>query len=274
MAVFARRTQLSTAAPAAPASSTWGVHYLISPDDDMAPDVRSRLRAAVAADQAGETPKPAAASENAKKNNSPEVWATLAATAVFVVALVVSASFLFVTEIGPTYKAAEGIGAFALFYIVAQAAERLVEMAIPYIDRRSGGKNEKVAARDRKVVAAKTGVQDEKELDKAEKAKDVELQAANAQAEVDQGRANRTALVFGSTAAIGILLCGYLEADFLTAVGVNFGTTPGFANELVMLAVTGLIVGAGSKALHDTISNISKTSEKKDTPAETGGTAK
>ena len=41
-----------------------------------------------------------------------------------------------------------------------------------------------------------------------------------------------------------------------------------------MLAVTGLIVGGGSKALHDTIANISKSSEKKDTPAETGGTSK
>ena len=75
------------------------------------------------------------------------------------------------------------------------------------------------AARDRKVVATMTGIPDAKEKDEAEKAKDVELQAANAQAEVDQGRANRTALVFGCTAAIGILLCGYLEADFLTAVG-------------------------------------------------------
>jgi hypothetical protein len=284
MAVFARRTPYTTGAPA---SNAWGVQYLISPDNDLAPDIHSRLRAAVAAGafgEAAEKPESAAASDTENKNASPDVWATVVATVVFVAALLVSAAFLFFTEGGPTFKATEGIGAFALFYIVAQAAERLVEMVVPYFDRRPGGKNAKVANRDRKLVAAKTGERDDTEKDEKERAKDLEVQAANAQAEVDQVRANRTALVFGFTAAIGILLCGYLEADFLTAVGVTFepvpppgtgpGPSPGFGNELVMLAVTGLIVGGGSKALHDTISNISKTSEKKSTPPETGGDVK
>lgn len=267
MAVFLRRS--SFAAPASPPRS-WGVSYLVQPDADNA--VLERVRAA--AEKAGEeAPKPAAAAEKEEKNTSPEPWATTVSAGVFVVALVGTVLLLFGTEsLGPTYKASEGFGAFALFYIVAQAAERLVEMVLPYLDRRPGGKNEKVASRNRKLVAAVGGDPDPKATE-AEKAQDAAQVVADAQADVDQMRANRTALVFGCTAAIGMVLCGYLEADFLSAVGVSFGSgQPGFVDELLLMAVTGLIVGGGSKALHDTISNISKASEKKDTPAQTGGT--
>lgn len=98
-----------------------------------------------------------------------------------------------------------------------------------------------------------------------------EKEAAEAQAEVEQLRANRTAIVFGVTAALGMAMCGYLEADFLTAVGVNFGQSPGTWDEAFMMAITGLIIGGGAKGLHDTITSISKSSDKKSTPPETGG---
>lgn len=270
MAVFARRTLL---VPAAPPPRSWGMHYLVRPDDGdaMSPELLvARVQEAAANDADGDAAKSAATAKDDKKNSSPEPWATVVATVVFAAALLATALFLFGTDkFGPDYTPAEGIGVFALFYIVAQAAERLVEMVLPYVDRRPEGKNHKVALRNRKVVAAVTGVPDEKnpEADPAQA-------AADAQAEVDQIRANRTALVFGCTAAIGMLLCGYLEADFLSTVGVHFGKDgkPGFVDELLALAVTGLIVGGGSKALHDTISSISKSSDKKDKPPETGGT--
>lgn len=210
----------------------------------------------------------AATNKDETTNASPQVWATLTATGVFVAALLLSAVALFGTaDFGPGYEPAEGIGAFALFFVVAQAAERLVEMAMPYIDRRRDGKNAKIATRNRKYVDAMTRAVGSDE--------DAVQAAADAQAEVDQLRANRAALVFGCTAAIGMLLCGYLEADFLGAVGVRFGEAdgPSFVDELVLLAVTGLVVGGGSKALHDTISNISKSNKQKDTPPESGGTS-
>lgn len=209
----------------------------------------------------------AAASTDPKKNSSPEPWATLVSAGIFVVSLAFTVLVLFGTEDrGPTYKPVEGLGVFALFYVVAQAAERLVEMALPYVDRRKGGKAELEAERDQKVVDGTLG-------ETSDDKKAPEKSAADAQAEVDQARANRTALVFACTAALGMLLCGYLEADFLRSLGVTFASgRPGALDEVISMAVTGLVVGGGSKAIHDTISNISKASEQKSTPTQTGGT--
>ncbi len=266
MAVFVRRSAL-----AAPAAPVIGLRSLFRADDVEGALTHEALvsrgqQAAAAEGDSDKTSTPAAASKSDAGTASPSVNSTLVSTAVFAIAAVVAAWLLFGTpKFGPTYKPVAGIGAFALFYIAAQAAERLVEMALPYFDGKAGGKSEKVAKRDTMLAQA---IANDSDADAA-------AGAADAQAAVDQLRANRTALAFGCTAAIGMLLCGYLEADFLTAVGVNFGH-PGhvdFWNRLLMMAVTGLIVGGGSKALHDTISNISKSSGGKDTPPETGGTS-
>lgn len=252
MAVFAHRSALlplpAAAAPVLPPAA--------------APDIAD---AAAAADEHA-----AAATSDKKGTSSPEPRASGGAGAVFAVALGLSV-FLFGTDsFGPDYTPAEGVGAFALFYIVAQAAERFVEFFLSFADHRPKGKKEKVDARDQTFVdainsAARTG---QPTHEKAQA-------AANAQAELDQLKANRTALAFGYTAAIGMVLCAYLEADFLSAVGVHWGKkdSPHLFDEVILLAVTGLLVGGGSKALHDTISSISKSSNKKDTPAETGGTS-
>jgi hypothetical protein len=177
----------------------------------------------------------------------------------------------FGTDEGPTYKAAEGIGAFALFYIAAQAAERLVELVLPSFEWVPGfGTAKKKVIVDQKIAAA---------YDPAvtgNGTKTPEQEAADAQADVDQARANRAVVVFGLTAALGMWACGYLEADFLTAVGVTLSipagsTFPDTTQQVFAMAVTGLIVGGGSKGLHDLITNISKSKTNNDTPPETGG---
>lgn len=203
-----------------------------------------------------------------EKTAAPQVGFTLAALALFVAGTALAVVAFGTPEEGPTYTAAAGIGAFALFYIAAQAAERLAELVLPYLEWLPGfGKAEKEATRDAKVADAYN-------TNTSEAAKN----AAEAQADVDQARANRSIVVFGFTAAAGMWLCGYLEADFLTAVGVSFAAEDGAAvpstfQQVLAMAVTGLIVGGGSKGLHDLISNVSKASSSKDTPAETGGSA-
>ncbi|WP_344043787.1 hypothetical protein [Nocardioides panacihumi] len=204
----------------------------------------------------------------------PSSNAATLALAYFVPALLIAA-ILLGDDGGPSYVAAQGIGAFALFYVVAQAAERFVEMTMPLSEKavaKASGKpkGERVQARDAAVVDAVMAVETS--------ASDAGEHAANAaatQADVDQARTDRTLITFGATGALGMLLCGYLGADFLSSVGVDFtpgnDTSPGLVARLVMMAVTGLIVGAGSKQLHDTISTISKSSDAKSTPSETGG---
>src|SRR5690348_1242115 len=65
--------------------------------------------------QATTTQPSATASTDTRTNSSPELGATLAAIAIFVAGLAV-AVWQFDTAAGPTFTAAEGIGAFALFY--------------------------------------------------------------------------------------------------------------------------------------------------------------
>jgi hypothetical protein len=177
---------------------------------------------------------------------------------VFVVALAVAVDW-FGTTAGPTFTAAEGLGAFALFYVVAQAAERLVELAMPVVDLVPGlDKKKKSEARDEKVATASIGAS----------ATDADA-AAKAQADVDQVRSNRAVVMFALTAGLGMLACGYLEADFLTAVGVSFGSSTD--SEWFRMAVTGLVVGGGSTKLHGLISNMSKSSAQKEDPPASGG---
>lgn len=282
MALFVRRTPPAHVVNPASPGPLWAVHDLIRtpggrnllPDNvverlaDPGDDLGLAPKPGVGREAGGE-PKPAGASQDADKNSSPKFLATLAATIAFVIGLVVAVMAFDTDGSGPTYAAAEGIGAFALFYLAAQAAERLVELVLPHFEVVPGfGKAAREVARDNKVAAA---LDPSPRAAVAVDAKTLEEEAAEAQAEVDQLRANRTAVVFGVTAAIGMAMCGYLEADFLAAVGVDFGQDPGKREEAFMMAVTGLMVGGGAKGLHDTITNISKSSDQKSTPPETGG---
>lgn len=187
---------------------------------------------------------------------------TLVGAGVFLVALIGAVPFLFRTASGPTYTPAAGIAAFALFYIVAQAAERAMEFLMPLLGKlfSSMEKASKAAHRDVMRAAAEDPGQPTTAQD-----------AAKARATVDQTLANRRIVGFAVTAALGMLLCSYLEADFLTAVGVKFDSDPWWA-QVVQVAVTGLVVGGGSVGVHDLIGNITKSSKAKDDPAQTGGT--
>ncbi len=167
----------------------------------------------------------------------------------------------------PVFVPPEGLAVFALFYVVAQAAERLVALVLGAIRWLPGlDKPAVLATRDHAVAVADVGAREPDSLSLAQ-------QAAAAQAKVDQVRNNRAAVAFGLTAAIAMLVCGYVDADFLSAVGVDFGDSWSTPDKLLAMAVTGLVVGGGSKQLNDLIGTISKKNAEKSTPAQTGGKA-
>jgi hypothetical protein len=160
---------------------------------------------------------------------------------------IVLATHLFDGSQKVQFKAAEGLGAFALFYVVAQAAERATEVLQPVFEwlpglKKKGAVNE--VAKKTADATATTGTTTAK-------------QAANAKAALDQILANRQLFGFALTGALGVIACGYVKADFLQAVGVS-GAKAGFG-----LAVTALVIGGGSTKLHDLISNSSKASAAK-----------
>ncbi len=157
----------------------------------------------------------------------------------------------------------QGIGIFAIFYIIAQVIERVQEPIVPYLGRakdpgeeEKGRKNQRQAkgALERAVV---TGfAQLEKGSGQTTRAADV----ANRERCVDQIRANLTVLIFGTSALLAMILSGYLKAGFLRTVGES--GIPAWVD----IAVTGLVIGAGTKPLHDLISNISASKVEKQKP--------
>lgn len=208
--------------------------------------------------------EPAAAAADDSKKASPHPIATVAAVFLFVAGVIVAVN-LFLEDGGPTFSVPEGLGAFVLFYVAAQAAERFVEMVLPAFEKIPGlDKKASEALRD-KAVAAATNSEDPA-------ADQTGKQAANAQVDVEQRRANRAAVAFAFTAVLGMALCAYLDAGFLTAIGVSFGDDAKDSwPQALEMAVTGLVIGGGSKQLHDLITRVSKKIESQSTPAATGG---
>ncbi len=104
----------------------------------------------------------------------------------------------------------QGVGIFALFYIIAQVIERVQEPFAPYLGRAK---------------------------DPGEEGKRVK-----------------------SSALLAMIISGYLKAGVLPTVGERGIPT------WVDIVVTGLVIGAGTKPIHDLISNISASNEGKGKP--------
>jgi len=153
---------------------------------------------------------------------------------------------------GISFTPPTGVGIFALFYVVAQVIERLQEPFTPSVDAPKAGE-EGTRLNKRKARAL---------LESAIAGGDA-TEAANAQRNVDQIRANTTVLLFGTSALLAMLACGYLKAGFMQTVGVTGLTV------WIEVLLTGLVVGGGTKSLHDLISNLQAAKEDKKDPKET-----
>ena len=156
-------------------------------------------------------------------------------------------------ELDAPAKLAEGVGLFGLIYLFAQAIERLLEplswWVLPTADL--------TKKRDVKVAEAEQASGQAK----AAKAKE----AADAQAELDRQRANRSVAFWAIASIIGIFTAASTKLYLLRIVGV--GTAPRWAE----LLATGLVIGAGTKPVHDLVQRLQTASKQADDPAQTGG---
>jgi len=144
----------------------------------------------------------------------------------------------------------QGVSIFALFYVAAQAVERLLEPFSALL--LTVGDKEK--ARDQALA----------EYQQA-KTKDKGDAAAGKQADLERTRANRRVVFWGLATVVGLFASAVLKLYFLRTLGVS--DSPRWAEILV----TGLVIGAGTKPLHDLISRIEKAKENAADPAEVSG---
>lgn len=82
---------------------------------------------------------------------------------------------------------------------------------------------------------------------------DKEDKAAECQNAVELGRRLTAVVTWGVATGLAFLLCAQLNITLLQAVRANGSGQPPFWADLL---VTGLVVGAGTKPLHDLVSNI------------------
>jgi hypothetical protein len=133
------------------------------------------------------------------------------------------------------------VSIFALLYVAAQSIERLLE---PLSSLGFTG-SKKAAERDL-ALAKKDG-----------------QKAADAQADLDRVRANRTVAFWGLSTVIGITASGWLKIYILHIIGLTS------APRVAEILVTGLAIAGGTKPLHDLISRIEKAKTNAQDPPET-----
>jgi len=157
------------------------------------------------------------------------------------------------------FELVQGISIFAVFYILAQAVERLLEPLSAWADvvnpsdAAAGIVKRKSDAETRRDAAVAAAHRDNSMADKA----------AIKQAAVDQIRKNRTIVMWGAATLMAAIGAGLLHLSLMSAIGFT-GLNTG-----VDLAITALAVGGGTKPLHDLIARIEKSKENKEDPAET-----
>jgi hypothetical protein len=151
-------------------------------------------------------------------------------------------------------------GGFALFYVLAQALERLFEvlqLLWPTLGSTTAG-NQSVSKQDalrrRDATLAETINVPSNRTAEA---------AAGAHEAVDRIRLNRSFLAWTITSAVAMVASGYLGLGLMSTIAENATRV-----RVLDVIITGLVVGGGTKPLHDLIANLQESRKKKeDQPA-------
>ena len=142
--------------------------------------------------------------------------------------------------------------AFGALFVLALAVERLLE---PFSEWLGPSTTDAAVKRDKEVAAAE-----------GNEAAGSTKKAAESQDRLTRARRETAIVTWAVATALAYIACGGLKVLLLSAiVDTKLGGVPGRSMDLL---VTGLVVGAGTKPLHDLVSNIQKSSSSKtDAPA-------
>jgi len=135
-----------------------------------------------------------------------------------------------------TYRIDSQWGAFAGLFILALAIERALE---PFSRKLGPDTTEVKGARDRELASARPD--------------DRENIAGEYQPAIEMCRRLTAVVTWSVATGLAFLLCAQLNITLMQAVSATGSGAPPFWADLL---VTGLVVGAGTKPLHDLVSNI------------------
>jgi len=200
------------------------------------------------ADSPAKIPPPLTA---ATAENSRSVRLLSAATSIALILLVGVLVTLLVTD--PDFATrpkpaapVEGLTILAVFFVGALAIERLLEpiagVLLPKADKEAKAKNTASAASQKVDAATIAGPGADKIIEEAGAALQT---AAAAKAELSDWVWARTILYWALASSIGIYVSAAMKLYLLRTVGI------GDASRWQEVLATGLIIGAGTKPLHD-----------------------
>ena len=190
---------------------------------------------------AGRTGTPAAEAPardygGTKPGKHQQVWYTVLALGIAVVAFV--AAWRLHGNASSTYRIDSQWGAFTGLFILALAIERVLE---PFSRKLGPDTTRRKDAQDRDLACAR--------------ADDAEGIAVEYQFAVDMCRRLTAVVTWGVATGLAFLLCAELNITLMQAVRASGSGAPPFWADLL---VTGLVVGAGTKPLHDLLSSIER----------------
>jgi hypothetical protein len=148
-----------------------------------------------------------------------------------------------------------GLTIFAVFFVAAQAIERLLEPFAIWLDPKAGESLD-AAAGTAKETAAKTmaaHLAGDAALTAALKAQTQQALdlAAEWKARAATSKANRRIVFWSIASAVGVLASASMKLYLLRTVGIATPSRP------LELLATGLIIGGGTQPLHDLVGFIS-----------------
>lgn len=183
-------------------------------------------------------------------SESPREWVLGLAYGALLAAAAVA--FALQDDLKAPLTVALGAGAFALFYVAAQAEERLLEPFTHFILSTKSTKDEADTAKKSAVTS-----------ENADTALAAAQTAADKAAELKRMTSERTILFWALASIIGIALSIWLGLYFFAAVlsAEAAGTVPRWLDVIA----TGLVIGGGSKALHDLVGKTQKPSTESST---------
>jgi hypothetical protein len=160
----------------------------------------------------------------------------------------------------------QGLTIFAIFFVAAQGIERLLEpVSLLFTDADDALKTaEGEVEKAKKAATAEQAENIEKKLAsstaKVTEAKKLDLQvkldaAATAVAKLKKSKNNRKVIFWALASSVAILASASMELYLLRTVGIS--SAPRYLEVLA----TGLIIGAGTKPLHDLVTLISAKAE-------------
>ncbi len=191
------------------------------------------------------------------------------------IAIVISLVIVFVlwaanvgSQITVPASAVSGVSIFAVFYLLAQFDERIVEAfsnwkVFGYQPDKSSSQNDGGKGAAAKPAAKKLG--DPPNADPNKQNQDAAKQEAAKQKQMrdDSLKHARIVSVWCLASAIGIILC-YVTAGLMQFVGITF-TFSTISGHLWDAIISGIIVGGGTKPLHDVINLFDNSSNPKST---------